>query len=118
MPRLLQLTDTHIYADASGRFDGMDTRASFAAVLHAALADGRSDGLLLTGDLAMDGSAGAYAYLDQVLPQSQLMHSLFADVVLLQPFQRGFEAKQAGSVVITGFVLVGQSFGLSIVFAE
>lgn len=68
MPRFLQLTDTHIYADATGRFDGLDTRASLAAVLRAALEEGPVDAVLLTGDLAMDGSAGAYAHLDAVLP--------------------------------------------------
>lgn len=68
MPRYVQLTDTHIYDGADGRFDGMDTRASLAAVLRAALASGPCDALLLTGDLAMDGSAGAYAHLDAVLP--------------------------------------------------
>ena len=32
--RLVQLTDTHIYARADARFDGMDRRASRRKVLH------------------------------------------------------------------------------------
>lgn len=61
--RLVQLTDTHIYADAAARFDGVDTRASFARVLDAATrVDGR-DRLVITGDVSMDGSTASYAWL-------------------------------------------------------
>ncbi len=68
MIRLVQITDTHIYADAHGRFDGVDTRASFAGV-YAALrgADRTYAALVLSGDLAMDASAGAYAWLARAL---------------------------------------------------
>ena len=33
MIRLIQITDTHIYAEAEYRFDGVNTRASFERVL-------------------------------------------------------------------------------------
>ncbi|MCB1746588.1 MAG: metallophosphoesterase [Gammaproteobacteria bacterium] len=62
MRRLLHLTDTHIDADAAARFDGMDTRASFARTLAAARAEG-AHGLVLGGDLSMDGSAASYRWL-------------------------------------------------------
>lgn len=68
MPRLVQITDTHIYADAESRFDGMDTRASLAAVLAALAARHAAPAaLLVTGDLSMDGSAAAYRHLAQAL---------------------------------------------------
>lgn len=68
MPRLVQITDTHIYADAAARFDGVDTRASLAAVLAAiAVRDAAPAALLATGDLTMDGSAEAYRHLAQAL---------------------------------------------------
>ena len=63
------MTDTHIYARADARFDGMDTRASRRKVLHhlrAVVAGYRA--LLLTGDLAMDGSDEAYRFRDRALP--------------------------------------------------
>jgi Icc protein len=62
MRRLLHLTDTHIDGDTAARFDGMDTRASFAATLATAVAE-NAQGLLLGGDLSMDGSAASYRWL-------------------------------------------------------
>ncbi|MGE0486858.1 MAG: metallophosphoesterase [Gammaproteobacteria bacterium] len=62
MRRLLHLTDTHIDADTAARFDGIDTRASFVASLAAARAED-AHGLLLGGDLSMDGSAASYRWL-------------------------------------------------------
>lgn len=64
--RFIQLTDCHIYADSGARFSGMDTRASCTAVIDAA-AQASAAGLLLTGDLSMDGQAAAYVWLDQAL---------------------------------------------------
>lgn len=66
MPRLVQLTDTHVYDTPAGRFGGYDTRASLAAVLDAVDANERFDALVLSGDLAMDESAGAYRHLAAV----------------------------------------------------
>jgi 3',5'-cyclic-AMP phosphodiesterase len=66
MIRLIQITDTHIYAEPDSRFDGVDTRASFATVFdHMHRVETAYDALVLTGDLAMDGSADAYAFLAQ-----------------------------------------------------
>jgi Icc protein len=57
---VLQITDTHIGADADSRLAGVDTRQSLAHVLAAATAGTATDLLLLTGDLADDGSKSAY----------------------------------------------------------
>jgi 3',5'-cyclic-AMP phosphodiesterase len=71
--RLIQLTDMHIYAEPGGRFGGMDTRKSFERVLeHLHRLDAAYDGLMLTGDLAMDGSRGAYRYLRQMLAEENV----------------------------------------------
>jgi len=70
MIRLIQITDTHIYAEAEYRFDGVNTRASFERVLkHLHRFNPAYDGLLLTGDLAMDGSREAYEYLRHMLEE-------------------------------------------------
>jgi Icc protein len=68
MPRILQITATHLYADPAARFDGVDTGESLARVLAhmRAHADGAAL-VLLTGDLAMDGSEGAYVRLAAAL---------------------------------------------------
>ncbi len=62
--RLLQLTDTHLYANPNGRLLGQNTRRTFEMVL--ALARKRfwpPDVILLTGDLAHDALPDAYQYL-------------------------------------------------------
>ena len=67
--RLLQLTDSHIFADAAARFDGVDTRGSFQAVATAASEALTPEAtVLLTGDLSMDGSPASYAWLAAALP--------------------------------------------------
>lgn len=67
-PSLVQFTDTHIYGDASARLAGLDSRASFEAVMQQARADAwPPDALLVTGDLAMDGSSAAYTWLRERL---------------------------------------------------
>ena len=60
--RLLQFTDTHLYADAAGALLGVNTEQSLLGVLE--LARQRHwppDLVLTTGDLVHDGSARAYA---------------------------------------------------------
>ena len=62
--RLVQVTDSHIFESAEASLYGMNTRDSFRAVMAAVRAAGdRLDLLLATGDLAQDGSAGAYRFL-------------------------------------------------------
>ncbi len=62
--QLLQITDSHIFDGADAMLRGMNTRDSFEAVMASASAAGSGlDLLLATGDMAQDGSAGAYRYL-------------------------------------------------------
>jgi 3',5'-cyclic-AMP phosphodiesterase len=64
--RLLQLTDTHLYANAEGRLEGCNTLASLQAVL----AQARlwpAQAILLTGDLTQYPSADAYRLLKACL---------------------------------------------------
>jgi Icc protein len=66
--RILQLTDTHLYADPSGRLLGQDTRQTLELVLDLAYRTFRPiDLILLTGDLVHDESPEGYAYLKQRL---------------------------------------------------
>ncbi|MGR8920053.1 MAG: metallophosphoesterase, partial [Gammaproteobacteria bacterium] len=65
--RLVQITDTHVYADADARFDGVDTRASLIATLAVAAAEPGTDHLLISGDVSMDETAGSYAWLAEAL---------------------------------------------------
>ena len=64
---ILQITDTHIGADADNRLAGVDTRQSLAHVLAATRAGAAADLMLLTGDLSDDGSEAAYRALDRQL---------------------------------------------------
>lgn len=61
--KLLQLSDTHLFAEPGQRLAGVDTWASFGAVLRAALNHEMPDLLLLTGDLAETPSCATYARL-------------------------------------------------------
>ena len=71
--RLLQLTDTHLFADPAGALMGVNTRRSFEAVLALALdADRPAAALVLTGDLVHDRSAEGYTYLAGMLTDAGL----------------------------------------------
>jgi len=66
--RVLQLTDTHLYADPEGRLLGQNTRQTLDLVLDMALrTSGPVDLILLTGDLIQDESPEGYRYLQQRL---------------------------------------------------
>jgi len=59
--RLVQFTDTHLFADRTGRLCGLDTADSLAKVLALARTDGwPPDGVLATGDLSQDESPASY----------------------------------------------------------
>ena len=65
---LIQITDTHIFADAKDRFDDVDTSASLNEVLNLAKANNWPvDALLATGDLVHDPRTIAYERLQKVL---------------------------------------------------
>ncbi len=61
---LLQITDSHIFADPAACLRDMNTRKSFAAVCQQMIDNKHpADALLATGDLSQDGSAESYRYL-------------------------------------------------------
>ncbi|WP_097084783.1 MULTISPECIES: 3',5'-cyclic-AMP phosphodiesterase [unclassified Pseudomonas] len=58
---LLQLTDSHLFAEEDGELLGMNTRASLERVLQRVEADGhRYDLMLATGDQSQDGTVESY----------------------------------------------------------
>lgn len=66
--RVLQLTDPHLMADASGELLGVNTRGSLNAVIDDVLkVHGQPDLILATGDLAQDGSREAYRVFGESL---------------------------------------------------
>ncbi len=67
---LVQITDTHLFAEQGGRLLGLDTDASLLRVLdHVRLHDAAADLLLATGDIAQDGSLPAYQRFHERLTQ-------------------------------------------------
>ncbi|MFT4562987.1 MAG: Icc protein [Gammaproteobacteria bacterium] len=65
---VLQISDTHIFADPAGRLGGMVTSASFQKVLDSALNSPINfDLVLLTGDLTAESEEGAYRWLTKEL---------------------------------------------------
>ena len=66
--KVVQLTDTHIFADSTRRLGGLNPRTSFLATLEkASVAIRSSDLVLLTGDLAAEGEMLAYRWLVETL---------------------------------------------------
>jgi len=66
--RVLQITDTHLYANRHGRLLGQSTRQTLDLVLDLALRTrGYPDLILVTGDLVQDASPEGYSYLKQRL---------------------------------------------------
>lgn len=65
--KVLQFTDTHLFTDSGERLAGVDTWASFEAVLQTALAEQIPDLLLFTGDLAQTPSESTYARLHKMV---------------------------------------------------
>ncbi|MFB4203678.1 metallophosphoesterase [Arhodomonas sp. KWT2] len=61
--RVLQVSDTHLYADPAADLAGVPTSGSARAVLDAALAGEAPDLIVATGDLVHDGSAAGYERL-------------------------------------------------------
>jgi len=60
--RLVQISDCHVSADSAAIYRGIDPRANFETLLQT-VAAWRPQLLLVTGDLAEDGSQAAYRYL-------------------------------------------------------
>jgi len=59
--RLLQITDTHLFADEQGSLLGINTLQSYHAVLEAISATSKPfDAIIATGDLSQDHSALSY----------------------------------------------------------
>ncbi|HET8701790.1 MAG TPA: 3',5'-cyclic-AMP phosphodiesterase [Nitrococcus sp.] len=59
--RVLQVTDTHLFADLAGRLAGIDTERSYAEVMEKVLGEfWPVDLILVTGDLVHDGSESGY----------------------------------------------------------
>ncbi|MDN5871431.1 MAG: 3',5'-cyclic-AMP phosphodiesterase [Nitrococcus sp.] len=59
--RVVQVTDTHLFADSSGRLVGVDTDRSYAEVMEKVLGEfWPVDLILATGDLVHDGSESGY----------------------------------------------------------
>lgn len=62
--RVLQITDTHLFADPGAALVGVNTQDSFRAVLELVRdREAAFDFILATGDLAQDGSMAAYRRL-------------------------------------------------------
>ena len=64
---LVQLTDSHLFAEADGRLLGMDTAASLQRVVDLVLHEQPCvDLVLATGDLSQDGSLASYTRFRQL----------------------------------------------------
>ena len=101
--RVVQITDTHLYADPAGALLGMPTLQSLDAVLDLVKAEALpADVALATGDLVHDGSAAGYRLLTDrlcalgcptlALPGNHDDPTLLAEVLAAPPVQRVREA--------------------------
>jgi len=104
--RLVQVTDTHLYADPRGALLGMVTLESLDAVLGLVAGEALpADAVLATGDLVHDGSAAGYALLRErlgglgcpalALPGNHDDPATLAEVLAQPPVQGAREARFA-----------------------
>jgi Icc protein len=102
--RILQISDPHLYADASSRLLGQNTRETLDLVLSLARqVCWPADRLLLTGDLVHDESARGYRYLEQRIarlgiPCSGIPGNHDAPQLMSEIFGRGKTISTATSV--------------------
>lgn len=65
---VLQITDTHFFADPAGELYGVNTRQSLTSVLqHINISGVKNDVLLLTGDLSHDETDESYSALNALI---------------------------------------------------
>ncbi|QMV64133.1 3',5'-cyclic-AMP phosphodiesterase [Pseudomonas berkeleyensis] len=65
---LVQLSDSHLFAEADGKLLGMDTRDSLQRVIERVLQEQpQIDLILATGDLSQDGSEASYQRFRQLI---------------------------------------------------
>src|SRR5690349_10222369 len=66
--RIIQISDMHLFGDRKGVLLGVNTNDSFQAVVDLILPEKNNlDLILLTGDLAQDGSFEAYRSIAEIL---------------------------------------------------
>lgn len=70
--RILQITDTHLFADRRALLHGLNTHNSLQSILRQAVTKPRPDLVLVTGDLVHDGSAKGYRTLFRLLRPLQV----------------------------------------------
>ncbi len=75
---VLQLTDSHLFADPAARLLGVDTQENLEVLLrHVRAQPRKADLLLATGDLSQDGSPESYEhFLRLVAPLALPVHAL------------------------------------------
>lgn len=67
---IVQLSDSHLFADADGKLLGMNTRDSLSAVVDRVLAEQPTvDLVVASGDLSQDGSVASYEAFRQLSAQ-------------------------------------------------
>ena len=76
---LVQLSDSHLFAEANGRLLGMETRDSLQQVIQRVLDEQpQIDLLLASGDISQDGSEASYQRFRQMLEQIPAPQRWFA----------------------------------------
>ena len=72
---LIQITDPHLMANRDGDLLGMKTIDSLHSVIAGMREQSNPDAILVTGDIAADGEAEAYHYLEAALPSTCLLYT-------------------------------------------
>lgn len=65
--KFIQVTDSHLFENASQRLIGVDTEDSLRAVIKMAAKENSVSGILATGDLSQDGSLKSYQRFAEIL---------------------------------------------------
>ena len=72
-PKIIQLTDPHLFKEEKGCLLGLDTRKSLKAVLEDIVAKAiKPDLILATGDISQDQSPESYKYFSEVMDELEI----------------------------------------------
>ena len=122
--RLLQISDTHLHATTDSRMRGVNTYATFMAVLTRAQEDRRwpTDAIIVSGDVVQDESRAGYKrFRDEMLPLDVPVLTLpgnhddpkLMDEILSTPPFQFCGSKRFGtwSVILLNTFLTGEDAG-------
>lgn len=109
--KVLQITDTHLYADPQGQLAGLNTERSYCEVMEKVLRENWPvDLILATGDIAHDGSVAGYrrfkAQFEDLAVRTLVTPGNHDDPAALRRVMEGGRVTQSPNAILGGWQFV------------